>query len=297
MMLAVALASAALSSPGGADGAAPFSCGGDGTTIPHSNRSTAATACVGVQGSECAYECEAGYLRIGRHVCQNYSTMGVNVIHATFFGGRCEKLCGATAADWSCGGALVPVRHNSSGGGADGSSPCLNTTCLTPTEALTRLARGNYDVWRLGRHNRTGMYIDHVNPLLTHAQQQWNMASADSAGPGLAVECVAAALGLVSLELAAERVLLTLRSFSGLTPGFVDMRNDGGWLPTFMNPDTGACLSSPTLGCLFSTDSTAFNTAGVLFAKTFFERTAPGAPSTAEISRIATLLYRRVQWR
>ena len=33
MMLAVALASAALSSPGGADGAAPFSCGGARRTV------------------------------------------------------------------------------------------------------------------------------------------------------------------------------------------------------------------------------------------------------------------------
>ena len=163
-------------------------------------------------------------------------------------------------------------------------------------QALGRLARGNYEVWKLGRHNRTGMYIDHVNPLVPHAQQQWIEASADAAGPGLAMECVAAALGFISIEEAAERVLLTLRSFAGLTPGFNDPRNQLGWLPTFMNVDTGACFTAPTLGCLYSTDSTAFNTVGVLFAKTFFERAAPNAPTTAEIAQLAERHFSRVQW-
>ena len=117
----------------------------------------------------------------------------VAVIEAAYFGGRCEKLCGASPSDWSCAAGLTPVRLNASG--ADG-APCLSTTCLPPTEALFKLARGNYEVWRLGRHNRTGMYIDHVDPLLPYASQQWTMASADGAGPGLAIECVAAALGL-----------------------------------------------------------------------------------------------------
>ena len=136
---------------------------------------------------------------------------------------------------------MAQVRLNASEAG--GPRPCLSTTCLAPMEALARLARGNYEVWKLGRHNRTGMYIDHVNPLVPHAQQQWAEASADGAGPGLAMECVAASLGYVSLEEAAQRVLLTLRSFAGLTPGFNDTRNQMGWLPTFMHADTGQCLA------------------------------------------------------
>ena len=35
----------------------------------------------------------------------------------------------------------------------------------------------------------------------------------------------------------------------------------------------------------------------MLFARTFFERAAPGAPATAEISRLATRHFNRVQWR
>ena len=88
---------------------AAFRCHSGGT-IPHSNRSAAAAACDGVAGEECGYACDAGYLAVGRHVCQDYSTMGVRVIDEAFFGGRCDKLCGSSAADWSCAGGLVPVR-------------------------------------------------------------------------------------------------------------------------------------------------------------------------------------------
>ena len=38
------------------------------STIAHSDRSTPATACVGSVGAECAYTCDAGFLRVGRHV-------------------------------------------------------------------------------------------------------------------------------------------------------------------------------------------------------------------------------------
>jgi hypothetical protein len=290
----IAAAAAAAAAPS-------FSCS-RGLTIANSNRTAADACAAGVAGDECGFACDPGYLAIGRHVCQNYSTMGVAVINQAFFGGRCEKLCGRSAAEWSCAAGLVPVRLNTTSSSSSSSSSgdgaaCLSTTCLSPAEALRRLARGNWEVWRLGRHNRTGMYIDHVNPLLPYEQQQWTMASADSAGPGLAMECVAAALGYISPAEAASRVLLTLHSFAGLTPGFHDTRNQGGWLPTFMDPGTGECLiGDPKVGCLFSTDSTAFNTVGILFAKTFFERTAPHASSTAEISRLASQLFRRVNW-
>ena len=202
---------------------ATFRCSA-GLTIPNSNRASATFACSSSArpGAECKYTCDPGHLRIGRHVCQNYSTMGVPVIDRAFFGGRCERLCGASVKEWSCAAPLVPVRMNAS----DAGGACLSTTCLSRTEALERLARGNYEVWRRGRHNRTGMYTDHVNPLLSHDGQQWLQASADGAGPGLAIECVAASLGYISLDEAAQRVLLTLHSFAGATPGFHDPRNE-----------------------------------------------------------------------
>ena len=207
-----------------------------GATIPHSSRAAPSSACPpSSAGDECTFTCDAGFLAIGRHVCQSYSTMGVAVIDQAFFGGRCDKLCGTSAKDWSCGSGLVPVRVNATAG----DSACLKTTCLAPMEALQRLARGNWEVWKLGRYNPTGMYIDHVDPLVGHAEQQSTMASADSAGPGLAIECIAASLGYQTLEEAAAKVLLTLQSFAGETAGFADPRNPSGWLPTFMVPENG----------------------------------------------------------
>ena len=79
----------------------------------------------------------------------------------------------------------LAVRVNISG---TDSLPCLSTSCYTSMEALAKLTRGNWEVWKLGRDNRTGMYIDHVNPLVPKSAQQVGMASTDGAGPGLAME-------------------------------------------------------------------------------------------------------------
>ena len=137
--------------------AATFHCS-QGTTIAHSDRAISVAACPsGNEGDECSYRCDPGFLPIGRHVCQNYSTMGVTVIDEAFFGGRCDKLCGANSSQWSCSGGLVPVRLNASEPADGGVISCLSTTCLSPVEALQRLARGNWEVWKLGRHNQTGM--------------------------------------------------------------------------------------------------------------------------------------------
>ena len=132
-------------------------------------------------------------------------------------------------------------------------------------KALAKLTRGNWEVWKLGRDDRTGMYIDHVNPLVPKSAQQVGMASTDGSGPSLAMECVAAALGYQSKEMAASRVLVTLQSLANRKARFFKPRNEFGWLATFINPETDTCLVSPTfsVGCEFSTNSTAFNTDGV----------------------------------
>ena len=68
--------------------------GVSGTTIANSNRNwenlckTPAN-----EGDECDYTCDAGYAKIGRHVCQNYDTQGSAVIYKNYFGGRCQRLC------------------------------------------------------------------------------------------------------------------------------------------------------------------------------------------------------------
>jgi hypothetical protein len=123
-----------------------------------------------------------------------------------------------------------------------------------PRRFAGRMVCRSYRRAHARRTNSRDSDIDHVDPLLPYEQQTWTIASADSAGPGLAMECVAAALGYQSLEGAASRVLLTLQSFAGLTPDFHDPRNLGGWLPTFMDPASGKCLVSPGSSCQFSTD-------------------------------------------
>ena len=274
-----------------------FSC--TGGTIPNSNRTAVAgTACAGAEGQECAYACSPGYLRRGRHICQSYTTQGQLVIDQSFYGGHCAPLCGGHGGGAACGGSSVPVRYNTSDG-------CLTTVCLEPDEALRRLARGAYSVFVRGRNNFTGAYIDHVDPSLpAAAQPSRSEASADSTGVGIVAECVGAALGFVPYAEARSRVLTSLRSLNATATTatsdfFAVPRNRNGWLPTFFDANTGANLAPG----VFSTDSTAFNTAGVLFARTFFARhraaadgDAAAARDTAEIAALADDLFARVRW-
>ena len=123
-------------------------------TIPHSNV-TAMSPCVGVDGDACYFQCNAGYLAIGRHVCQSYTTKkGRKVIHKEFFGGRCERLCKEEPS--TCSDGFIAVRNNVTSGNKN--APCFATVCLPEDEALKRLARGSYAVWRKARLSTTGIY-------------------------------------------------------------------------------------------------------------------------------------------
>jgi hypothetical protein len=275
-----------------------FSCATG--VIENSNR-TSVAPCAGVEGDECAYSCEPGYIRVGRHVCQTYATSGgtpatkVTVINRTFFGGRCDFLCPSSNADCAqVEPAKVPVRFNST---EDGRA-CLKTTCLAQDTALRNLALGNYEIWRRGRNADTGIYLDHVDPRLPADPTGGNIASPDSTGPGLALECVAAALGFITIEEAQGRVLLTLRALTGRISGFRIPRQDpSGWFPTFVDPNTGKALVNPPGSAVqYSTDSTAFNTVGVLFARTFFKNRDPGSDATREIEALAGELYAAVDY-
>ena len=127
-----------------------------GSTIPNSNV-TAAAPCVGNEGDECPFACDDGFVRVGRHACQSYTTKsGVAVLDHEFFGGRCEQLCSDSAAP--CPTGTVPVRAN------DTQRACYSTTCLAPDAALRSLARGSYAVWRKGRLPATGIYSGSVDP-------------------------------------------------------------------------------------------------------------------------------------
>ena len=59
--------------------------------IPHSNVSEAhSSPCTGGEGTLCPFNCDPGFLAIGRHACQSYTTHdGKAVLSNVFFGGRC----------------------------------------------------------------------------------------------------------------------------------------------------------------------------------------------------------------
>ena len=267
------------------------------STIAHSDRSTPATACVGGVGAECAFTCDAGFLRVGRHVCQSYRILdrhdapstGLLVLNRTFFGGRCDRLCSPKLQQ--CRPGEAAVRHNSS----DSDGPCLATVCEPSADAaLRRLARGNYEVWRRARNPATGVYAGSVN-LEAPASERQAPAISDVTGIGLTMETVALSMGWINRTEAQRRVEQTLAALAGDLPGFAIPRNKDGFLPTFFDQNTGkiSMMGSDT----FALMSSGLNAVGVLFAARFFERTDPGSAATARISALARrLVVDMVRW-
>ena len=259
-----------------------FSCAP--SLIANSNRSVTSSACTGSDGDECLFACNVGFVHVGRHVCQTISVQGATVVNQTFFGGRCDPLCEPATP---CNDSAVPVRYR-----ANASAPCLSTLCAASSDAaLKLLARGAYEVFARGRHPDTGFYMDHVDPARFggNAQPEPRYVSADSSGVGVAAEAVAAALGFIDAPTARRRVVTTLRAMAGRLPGVQVARNTFGFLPTFFDGQNGSSfypVSNTSGPNVFSTDSTAFFTVGMLFARRYLvEGTDPAHedPATSEL--------------
>lgn len=264
--------------------ALPAQC--SNSTIPHSNRQEKAP-CNGHEGHECIYTCDPGYQHVGRHVCQSYRTREGHVaIDHSFFGGRCQRLCGGRAAQQCKEAGDVPVRWNSS----DSDGPCLVTQCFQPDDALRRLARGAYGLWRLGRSSDTGIYSGYTVPAAA-ASSQSEKAHIGANGLGLISECIAAEMGWVDLEAAARRVKLTMSALAGELPGFNLSRSARGWIPTFFSKRNGSSSLQ-----IYSVLDTGLSTAGALLAKRYFLHRLPGASVTKEVAALADSLVDAVHF-
>ena len=224
--------------------------------IPHSNVSEAhSSPCTGGEGTLCPFQCDPGFLAIGRHACQSYTTHeGKAVLSNVFFGGRCERLCPSSPQSCPIAGT-VAVRSNTTtqhaaiadGSGKTPAAPpptsCYATECLPKDEALRRLARGAYTLWRKGRLDSTGIYSGSVDPSAGGGSGQSDQAHIGINGVGLIFEVVAAEMGWQTRAEAATRVNLTLTALAGELPGFTLARQaSDGWIPTFFNRSTGAKL-------------------------------------------------------
>lgn len=266
-----------------------------GGVVAHSNVTEATTPCVGAEGDVCPFRCAPGFLAIGIHACQSYTTRQDRVVLKNeFFGGRCEKLCPGRE---SCPSEMTAVRFNDTtavGG------PCFSTQCLpSPDAALRQLAHGAYRVWRKGRLSRTGTYSGSVNPSKVDGDEdgQSDQAHIGVNGVALVMECVAAEMGWQTVEEAAERVNLTLTALAGELPGFRLTRQAAdGWIPTFFNRSTGEALGDKQP---YTVLDSGLNSAGVLFARSYFAGKPSILLSSAldqSISRLSKKVFNAVRF-
>eukprot|EP00927_Polykrikos_kofoidii_P040345 TRINITY_DN34509_c0_g1_i1.p1 TRINITY_DN34509_c0_g1~~TRINITY_DN34509_c0_g1_i1.p1 ORF type:complete len:548 (-),score=56.57 TRINITY_DN34509_c0_g1_i1:50-1693(-) len=251
-------------------------------TIANSNRSAADSACVGLLGDQCYYKCDAGYLQIGRHVCQEYSAGGTTFINRTFFGGRCERLC--ALGTQSCNDGTVPVRIPA----ADTSGSCLSTTCMSADDALRNLARGNYEVWRRSRFP-TGIYVDTVH-LPTMPNETAAQGRASMTGVGMMFEIVAEKMGWISRDEAQARILQSLGALNGDVK--ID-RTAQGFYTSFFDAATGSSGEANVSGCMMCT---GLMMGGVNFVRNYYESVDPLSANTQQISKLAASIFHSIRW-
>lgn len=171
--------------------------------IANSNRSTPESACVDddkPDGYECPFQCNAGYIPIGRHVCRwrkmkwvknscdhnlesnpdgscknphasNASEIGCcdlkqddpesTMIHNHgFFGGRCARLCEGLPKPLGQGHCAKP-QSTRRFKWTDDKGACLATMCFMDKKAnLLNQMRGIYEAFEDARNAKSGFYLD-----------------------------------------------------------------------------------------------------------------------------------------
>jgi len=256
---------------------------------------TEGSPCQGQLGTVCPFQCNPGFLAFGNHVCQNYTLLsGVVFLAQTFFGGRCEPLCEDVQ---NCSNGTTPVRNNVTNASFPGGY-CFRTLCFTPQEALQRLARGTYAVWRKARASATGIYSDTVDTTLPKGKRQPSTAHIGVTGMGLIADIVALALGWITRAEAAANANLTLAALAGEVASISIPRNQDGWMICYFNRNTGSYTGSPQ----YTTFDTGLNTASVIFVREFYVHTwamdldNASIALTQNIARLAKKVYNLVRF-
>eukprot|EP00439_Symbiodinium_sp_Y106_P038180 s3316_g4.t1 len=266
-----------------------------GQEIPFSDRKPGNECVASKLGDECSYQCNEGYIAVGRHVCQTIVIQNKVWKDKSFFGGNCWRLCAATSGP--CPAGQVPLRVNTT----DDLGPCMQTLCKTEDDAFKNLARGNYEVWRRSRNDYSGCYTDHIDLDTGKAK----LGSSDTTGMGIIMECIAHSMGWISDQDLLERVNLTLSSYANIPPpakagmSWNFTRGPKGWVPRYFQESTGALLAEAgdKVDGVWSVMSTGLFYVGVMFVQTYvLNHWVRRSDTTGMIARLTEKLMDMVDW-
>ncbi len=137
-------------------------------------------------------------------------------------------------------------------------------------------------------------FWDRADPTTGLTADRWptrSFASIAATGFGLTAYPIGVERGWVSREAARDRVLRTLRFLRGAPQGPEPRGETGfhGFYYHFLDPPTGERFETVEL----STIDTTLLLGGVLFCREYFDGADPGE---AEIRRLASAIYDRVEW-
>ncbi|GAA3561319.1 T9SS type A sorting domain-containing protein [Snuella lapsa] len=160
------------------------------------------------------------------------------------------------------------------------------------TRTLNQLREAAYEVFKLSRAEN-GMYLDKKNILNNHDAHAGSTAAV---GMGLIALCIGHDNGWEPD--AVTKVIKTLQTVAGYTPGFKLSRNTTGFASHFFDMHTG----EKARGSEYSVIDTAILMSGALFAKEYFSELEHGAPVIAtpeqrdEIAKLILDLWNTTKW-
>ena len=105
---------------------------------------------------------------------------------------------------------------------------------------LKHVARSAYELYRIAWSNVSGLYSDNIDLL---SGTVGPLAATGVTGLGLVAEVVADALDWASRSTQQARILTTLRTIAGRTPGVAYPRSPQGFHVHFLGRDTGKATS------------------------------------------------------
>ena len=272
---------------------------GDGLCAPsglaNSNRNSSNPCQSGAQGfhlgwastgTECAYSCNAGFVPIGRHVCQWHDVVKTNAttgekqwdqsdIEHGFWGGRCQRLC-SNYGEQACRGNQSVRRYRD----VDDDGECFSTMCFsTGLDNLENVARGVYEVVTLSRDEKTGYYRDSTGEF--GSNQNDTRYSLDATGMGMMAEAVACELGYQSVSDGLDKVIRTVGSLLYTSDRAGEFKRDPrGFFSHYSG--TAQKHSSPM--------ATGLAIASALFVKNYFTSNAAANGLEAEAFSLSTMV-------
>eukprot|EP00940_MAST-03C_sp_MAST-3C-sp2_P002398 g2398.t1 len=153
---------------------------------------------------------------------------------------------------------------------------------------MRNLTRSAYEVFKIARSDRSGLYSDNVDLLTGTVGKD---AATGVTGLGLIAEVVADALQYAPRAVQQTKILRTLRTMNGETAGVAFPRSPQGFVVHFLDRETGEATDMES--CMMCTGLMA---AGVNFVRNYYASIDPSSHLSEQIVDLSDRLWRSIEF-